>query len=79
LPEMIDHGRTGFIVKDEREMADAIAATERLDADVCRAAARERFSLEKMTSLYLALYRALVGATRSPPPPAIADLARAVG
>jgi glycosyltransferase involved in cell wall biosynthesis len=79
LPDMIDHGRTGFIVKDEREMADAIAATERLDADVCRAAARERFSLEKMTSLYLALYRALVGATRSPPPPAIADLARAVG
>jgi glycosyltransferase involved in cell wall biosynthesis len=79
LPEIVDHGRTGFIVEDEREMADAITAAARLDADVCRAAARARFSLEKMTSRYLALYRALARAPRAPRAPLADDLARAGG
>jgi glycosyltransferase involved in cell wall biosynthesis len=76
LPELVDHGRTGFIVQNECEMADAIAATARLDPDACRAAARERFSLERMTGRYLALYRALA---RTPQAPAADDLARAGG
>jgi hypothetical protein len=60
-------------------MADAITAAARLDADVCRAVARERFSLEEMTRRYLALYRALVG-RRSAPQARLADhLARAGG
>jgi glycosyltransferase involved in cell wall biosynthesis len=79
LPEIVDHGRTGFIVKDEREMADAITAAARLDADVCRAAARERFSLEKMTNRYLALYRALARASRAPHAAFAEDVARAGG
>jgi glycosyltransferase involved in cell wall biosynthesis len=77
LPEIIEHGRTGFIVRDEREMADAIDAASRLDAGDCRAAARARFSLEHMTRRYLALYSALARATRAPGTPFPADLARA--
>ena len=64
LPEIVEHGRTGFIVRDEPEMADAIRAACRLDPAECRAVARMRFSLERMSERYLALYLALArGAT----------------
>lgn len=59
LPEIVEHGRTGFIVRDEREMAQAIHATAVIDPDVCRAVARERFSLGRTVERYLALYRKL--------------------
>jgi len=60
LPDIVEHGRTGFIVRDSGEMARAIKAVNDLDPRVCRAAARERFPLEKMTNAYLAQYEALV-------------------
>jgi glycosyltransferase involved in cell wall biosynthesis len=57
LPEIVDHGRTGFIVKDEAEMSDAIDACRSLDPHLCRNVATERFSAARMTAEYLALYR----------------------
>jgi glycosyltransferase involved in cell wall biosynthesis len=59
LPEIVEHGRTGFIVRDGREMAEAIHAAARIEPKVCRAAARERFSLEHTVARYFALYREL--------------------
>jgi glycosyltransferase involved in cell wall biosynthesis len=59
LPEIVEHGRTGFLVADEREMAEAIAAAKRLSADECREAARSRFSAERMVQRYLACYEGL--------------------
>jgi len=57
LPEVIEHGRTGFIVKDVPDMARAIAAASPLDPEVCRKAAWERFSPDLMEQRYLSLYR----------------------
>jgi glycosyltransferase involved in cell wall biosynthesis len=65
LPEIVEHGRTGFIVQGEAEMAEAIHAAAAIDPDVCRAAARERFSLERTVERYLALYRELARAGRT--------------
>jgi glycosyltransferase involved in cell wall biosynthesis len=59
LPETVDHGRTGFLVPDVAAMAEAIGAASRLDRDLCRRIARERFSLERMIACYFALYRRL--------------------
>lgn len=59
LPEIVEHGRTGFLVDDVAQMADAILAARTLDPDECRRAARERFSEERMIRDYLALYRRL--------------------
>lgn len=59
LPEIVEHGRTGFVVRDVAEMAEAIHAAARLDPELCRETARRRFSAERMTSDYLALYRAI--------------------
>lgn len=59
LPDIVEHGRTGFIVRDSGEMARAIKAANDLDPRACHAAARERFPLEKMTNAYLAQYEEL--------------------
>jgi glycosyltransferase involved in cell wall biosynthesis len=59
LPEIVEHGRTGFIVSDEQEMAEAIHTAAALEPEVCRAAARERFSLARTIERYFALYHEL--------------------
>ncbi|HEU4566227.1 MAG TPA: glycosyltransferase [Gemmatimonadaceae bacterium] len=59
LAEIVEHGRTGFLVHDEREMADAIAAAEALEPEECRDAARTRFSRRTMLQRYLQRYAAL--------------------
>lgn len=59
LPEIVEHGRTGYVVDTVEEMAAAITVVDRLDSVVCRAAARQRFSVRTMTDAYLARYHAL--------------------
>ncbi|RWO70084.1 MAG: glycosyltransferase family 4 protein [Mesorhizobium sp.] len=59
LPDVIEHGRTGFLVDTVDEMAQAILAAPSLDAETCRAEARRRFSLERMISSYMDAYQAL--------------------
>lgn len=58
LPEIVEHGRTGFLVNDLSEMADAMRAAPTLDPAACRAAAG-RFGLARMCDAYLAAYQAL--------------------
>jgi glycosyltransferase involved in cell wall biosynthesis len=64
VPEIIEHGKTGFIVHDE---AGAVAALKRLH-ELPRAQIRERFeerfTAERMAEDYLALYRRLAVRTR---------------
>jgi glycosyltransferase involved in cell wall biosynthesis len=57
LPEVVEHGVTGYIVDTVGEMAEAIRLADRLDRDACRAAARRRFDLRRCTQAYLELYR----------------------
>jgi glycosyltransferase involved in cell wall biosynthesis len=65
LPEIVEHGRTGFIVRDAKEMAEAIHAAARIQPEVCRAAARERFPLDRTVERYFNLYRDLAGHGRA--------------
>ena len=64
LVEAVEHGRTGFLVRDIPEMAEAIEAAGGIDPSVCRAEARARFSLERMVADYLAAYEYLTHAGR---------------
>ena len=59
LPEIVEHGITGYLVDDVRGMADAIAKVGALDPSHCRRVARERFAEERMAAQYLATYRRL--------------------
>ena len=56
LPEIIEDGRTGFLVSNSREMADRIGRVGKLDPEVCRSVARKRFTMEKMTQRYFETY-----------------------
>jgi glycosyltransferase involved in cell wall biosynthesis len=60
LPEIVEHGKTGFIVTNVDEMADALPRVEAIDPGECRKAARERFSSDRMARNYLALYDRLL-------------------
>jgi glycosyltransferase involved in cell wall biosynthesis len=60
LPEIVEHGRTGFLVEDVAAMAEAIRTAGRLDPEACRAAARERFSDTRMVERYFSVYRSLI-------------------
>jgi glycosyltransferase involved in cell wall biosynthesis len=61
LADIVEHGRSGFLVRNEREMAEALEAVSTLDPDACREAARTRFALPRMTDRYLNLYQQLAG------------------
>jgi glycosyltransferase involved in cell wall biosynthesis len=56
VPEIVEHGRTGFIVDT---LEDAIAAVQKvgsIDRRTCRAAFEERFTARRMAQDYLAIY-----------------------
>ena len=59
LPDIVEHGVTGFLVDDAAGMADAIGQLDRIDPAACRAAALSRFSVRRTTRAYLDLYERL--------------------
>ena len=68
VPEVIDDGVTGFIVDD---VAGAVAAVGRigaLDRARVRATFERRFDIARVAEDYVAVYRALCGAARTPRP-----------
>lgn len=60
LPEIVEHGETGFLVDGVKEMADAIGKVDTIHPETCRAVAARRFSKARMVESYLRLYRTLV-------------------
>ena len=59
VPEVIEHGRSGIVVDDYREMAAALGDADRLEPLELRRAAEERFSKERMVADYLAAFSAI--------------------
>ena len=59
-PEIIDHGRTGYLCRGEDEMTAAVARVHQISRRQCRAAAEQRFSLARMAAGYDRLYRAIL-------------------
>lgn len=62
VPEIIEHGVTGFIVEDEAEAIDAIAQIPTLDRGRVRAAFERRFTSRHMAEAYRRCFQGLVGA-----------------
>src|SRR6202023_1655877 len=61
VPEIVDHGVTGFIVSDVDEAVAAIPLARELDRDAIRRQFEERFSVERMARDYLARYGEVLG------------------
>ena len=60
LPEIIDHGRTGFLVDSPDQMVSFIPKVSNLDPRVCIQTAETRFSAKLMFAGYLDLYQRVV-------------------
>ena len=61
VPEVIDDGVTGFIVRNEDEAVKAVARIQGLCRAQCRATFERRFTACRMAKDYLSIYEALVG------------------
>jgi glycosyltransferase involved in cell wall biosynthesis len=61
VPEVIEHGVSGFVVDDEAGAIDAIKRLHELDRRRVREAFERRFTVGIMVDKYLALYRELSG------------------
>jgi glycosyltransferase involved in cell wall biosynthesis len=61
LKEIIRHGESGYLVSDEKEMAEAILEIGKIDPERCYSIASENYSVTRMTSQYLQLYEKIIG------------------
>lgn len=59
VPEVVEHGVTGFIVESVDEAVEAVNQLPRLDRGTVRRRFEERFSATRMAREYLAVYRNL--------------------
>ncbi len=65
LPEIVEDGRTGFLVDNVDAMAAAITRFDAVEASACRAAAAARFPAARMVDEYLALYARMLNLPRA--------------
>lgn len=56
VPEIILHGKTGFVIDSMDEMAESTNSIFEIDPHVCRKHVEEHFSIESMTRKYSDLY-----------------------
>jgi glycosyltransferase involved in cell wall biosynthesis len=66
VPEVIDHGKTGFIVSSIEEGAQAVDRVDHIERAACRAAFDERFDVTRMARRYVELYRRLAERSSAP-------------
>jgi len=60
VPEIVEHGITGFVVTDQTQAVWAATRVDELDRMQCRARFEERFTARRMTENYLRIYHKLV-------------------
>ncbi len=60
MPELIEDGKTGFLVKKVSEAVEAVKRLRQLDPFYCRAHAIDKFSIEKMIAQYIEVYETIV-------------------
>jgi glycosyltransferase involved in cell wall biosynthesis len=61
VPEVVEDGRTGFVVDDLDGMVEAIDRIDEIDRRACRASAEARFSVGRMVDDVESMYRSVLG------------------
>ncbi len=62
--ELIEDGRTGFVVKDGEDLAEAVSRVKEIDPAHCRQRVSDNFSLEAMINGYERIYDKLLKKSR---------------
>jgi glycosyltransferase involved in cell wall biosynthesis len=60
MPELIEHGKTGYLVHKVSGAIDAVKRLGELDPYDCRAHALGKFSIENMIAAYMEVYKKIV-------------------
>ena len=60
VPEIVRHGKTGFIVDSLERMTEAVKAFQLIDPRDCRQHVEDHFSIVNMASKYSDLYQQIV-------------------
>ena len=60
MPEVVDHGRTGFLVSSSDEAVAAVSKIPDIDRDACRRWVETHFSVDRMVENYLRVYETIV-------------------
>jgi glycosyltransferase involved in cell wall biosynthesis len=61
VPEIIEHGVTGFVVDNLRDALASLGRIPEISRSACRRAFEERFDSRRMALEYIAVYRRLIG------------------
>lgn len=64
VPEIVDHGVSGFIVDSTEEALKAVHGLDRVDRRIVRATFDRRFTAQRMANDYLDIYRALASGSQ---------------
>lgn len=64
VPEIIKHGKTGFVVENEQGMIEAIKNIDKIDRRECRKHVEKNFTTEKMVDGYEKAYEKIINAVR---------------
>ncbi|WP_017259575.1 glycosyltransferase family 4 protein [Pedobacter arcticus] len=60
MPELIEHGTTGFLVSDVAEASQSVSQLSKINRTHCSELAKSRFSAESMAKNYLNLYQQII-------------------
>jgi glycosyltransferase involved in cell wall biosynthesis len=60
VPEVVEEGRTGFLVNSAQAAASAVAHVSEISREECRRSFEKRFSATRMANDYLAVYKRLI-------------------
>lgn len=64
MPEIIQNGKTGFLVETSQEMADAVSKIKNIDRRECRKVVEQRFTIDRMVSEYEQVFTEVVNNSR---------------
>jgi len=78
VPEVVEHGRTGYGVDGIGGMVEEIRRIGEIDRAACRRSAEERFTVRRMVDDVESMYRSVLSRTDLPTPPPIAEPAAPV-
>ena len=73
VPEVIEEGKTGYLVETIGEAVEAVARVPNLSRAACRRAFEDRFEAEHMARQYEKVYRRLVQGSSSRAMPQVAE------
>lgn len=65
IPEVVAHGRVGYVCDSDDELLHAVKCVDQLDRSECRRWVERRFTVERMADDYEAVYRMLIEKRRA--------------